>query len=301
MWLLYYYLRTWFACLRRHKSFRRTSFHVGKEMYNNYKGDDKKSKCQVLRELNTLSRYWRCFPDSYFRFAQFKKEWNDMELMKTYVPQGGYARYCVNSFPRYQVLIDDKILYHDIMSRYGLPVPDRFFSYSYEMFKADGRLLSDQDVDQILDRLTDPEIFIKQNMCGEGSGVFLAKRKDDGYYEIDFEQLANVYDEKCKLLILCGIIIGTQIYELRSEKTYSARIILKHESQILCITYICIKIDLLSVESNVFFSLKSFEKALLLFFLKKQFLLFCKNISLGLHINLSLIAVNNSHFSVNLF
>ena len=185
MWLLYYYLRTWFACLRRHKSFRRTSFHVGKEMYNNYKGDDKKSKCQVLRELNTLSRYWRCFPDSYFRFAQFKKEWNDMELMKTYVPQGGYARYCVNSFPRYQVLIDDKILYHDIMSRYGLPVPDRFFSYSYEMFKADGRLLSDQDVDQILDRLTDPEIFIKQNMCGEGSGVFLAKRKADGYYTAD--------------------------------------------------------------------------------------------------------------------
>ena len=30
------------------------------------------------------------------------------------------------------------------------------------------------------------------------------KRKDDGYYEIDFEQLANIYDEKCKLLILCN-------------------------------------------------------------------------------------------------
>ena len=185
MWILYYYLRTWFACLRRHRPFRRTPIHDGKMMYKNYKGDDKKNVCQVLRELNTLSRYWRCFPDSYFRFAQFKKEYDDMEIMKTFVPQGGYARYCINSAPRYQVLIDDKILYHDIMTRYGLPVPERFFSYSYGLFKADGRLLNDQDVDRILAEITDPTIFIKRNMCGEGSGVFLATRKEDGFYTSD--------------------------------------------------------------------------------------------------------------------
>ena len=73
MWLLYYYLRTWFACLRRHKSFRQTSIHYGKVMYRDYKGDDKKGILQVLHELNILSRYWKCFTDSYFRFAMFKK------------------------------------------------------------------------------------------------------------------------------------------------------------------------------------------------------------------------------------
>lgn len=30
------------------------------------------------------------------------------------------------------------------------------------------------------------------------------KRKEDGYYEMDFDNLAQVYDEKCKLLILCN-------------------------------------------------------------------------------------------------
>lgn len=30
------------------------------------------------------------------------------------------------------------------------------------------------------------------------------KRKEDGYYEMDFDNLAQVYDEKCKILILCN-------------------------------------------------------------------------------------------------
>ena len=30
------------------------------------------------------------------------------------------------------------------------------------------------------------------------------KRKEDGYYEMDFDNLAQVYDEKCKVLILCN-------------------------------------------------------------------------------------------------
>lgn len=30
------------------------------------------------------------------------------------------------------------------------------------------------------------------------------KRKEDGYYEMDFDNLAQVYDEKCRVLILCN-------------------------------------------------------------------------------------------------
>ena len=182
MTLLYYYFRTLLGCLIYRKSFRRTAFHDGKMMYKNYKGDDKKGIFQVLRELDVLCRYWKCFPDSYFRFAHFKKEYDDIELIKTYVPQGAYARYCVNRDPKYQILIDDKILYHDVMTRYGLPVPERFFSFSYGMFKANGREISDEEVDRILSEITDPQFFIKRNMCGEGSGVFLVKRKEDGFY-----------------------------------------------------------------------------------------------------------------------
>ena len=161
MTLLYYYFRTLLGCLIYRKSFCRTAFHDGKMMYKNYKGDDKKGIFQVLRELDVLCRYWKCFPDSYFRFAHFKKEYDDIELIKTYVPQGAYARYCVNSDPKYQILIDDKILYHDVMTRYGI---------------------SDEEVDRILSEITDPQFFIKRNMCGEGSGVFLVKRKEDGFY-----------------------------------------------------------------------------------------------------------------------
>lgn len=182
MTLLYYFLRTWLAYLLRHKSFRSTAFYDSWVMYKNYHGDDKKSSCQVLREVNTLAKHWKCFPETYFMFAHFKKEYTDMEVLKTYVPQKAYARHCVNKNPTYQILIDDKILFHDIMRCYGLPVPERYFSYSYGMFKANGRLLSDAEVDDILSQATDARIFLKRNMCGMGSGVHTANRREDGYY-----------------------------------------------------------------------------------------------------------------------
>ncbi len=238
MTLLYYFLRTWFACVRRRKSFCRTSFHDGKVMYKNYKGDDKKGLLQVLHELNVLSRYWKCFPDSYFRFAMFKKEYDSMELMKTYVPQGAYARYCVNRNPKYQVLIDDKILFHDIMTRYGLPVPERLFSFSYGMFKTNGHLLSDQEVDQILSSFTDPQIFIKRNMCGEGSGVHLAKRKEDGYYVASGLKLTaatiRAHFNKAEYLFERQIVQHPVMAQFNASSVNTCRIITYKNKAIAC-------------------------------------------------------------------
>ena len=37
--------------------------------------------------VNAAQRGWKCFPDSYFRFAMFKKEYDDMGLMKTIIQE----------------------------------------------------------------------------------------------------------------------------------------------------------------------------------------------------------------------
>lgn len=174
-----------FATWRRHRNWKYSDPFKGGTMYTDYKGDDKKSKFRVFCELNALSKYWKCYPDSYFRYAMFKKEFSTMERMKSFIPQGAYGKLARNDEPKYQILIDDKILFHDIMTKYGLPVTERFFSFRYGNFNLNGQFLTDQQVDNILAGITDDRIFIKRNMCGEGSGVFIADRKEDGIYTKD--------------------------------------------------------------------------------------------------------------------
>ena len=191
MAILYYYLRFRLACLRRHKSFKATSCYKGGVMYKEYQGSDKKSRCQVLKELNKLARHWSCYPDAYFLYAMFKKDFGDMEKMKSFVPQIAYGHlFARNRDPYYEILINDKILFHDIMRNYGLPVPKRFFVYNYGSFKCDGRIIDPTEVDRILSSITDDRIFIKRNKCGEGSGVSVAVRKDNGYFTDNGELLS---------------------------------------------------------------------------------------------------------------
>lgn len=183
--VLYYYYRMRFAYWRRHKDWKESEPYKCGEMYTNYKGEDKKSKIQVFRELVALSRFWKCYPESYFIYSMFKTDFTSMERMKSFVPSGAYARYCRNSEPKYQILIDDKILFHDVMKKYNLPVTERFFSYRFGNFKRDGQFITDAEVDNILAGITDNRIFIKRNMCGEGSGISVADKKEDGFYTED--------------------------------------------------------------------------------------------------------------------
>ena len=185
MWLIYYYLRTWFACIRRHKSFHVTDCYKGGMMYRSYQGDDKKSKLQVFKELNRLSKYWRGYPDTYFRFAMFLKGYGDFAKMTSFIPQCAYGRYSRNPFAAYQILINDKILFHDIMRAYGLPTTERYFAFCHDHFMRNGQIISDAEVDEILSSITDQRIFVKRNQCGEGSGVSIADYKEDGFYTKD--------------------------------------------------------------------------------------------------------------------
>lgn len=180
--LLKYYLKVRLSYLLKHKNYHYSDCYKGGKMYSQYQGADKKSKCQVYRELSELCSYWKGYPDSYWRFNMFLKDFNNMEVMKTFIPQCAYGRYARNKEPKYQILIDDKILFHEIMSLYGLPVPKRFFSYSHGTFKAQGRAITADEVDDIIANITDSRIFVKRNKCGEARGVSAIVRKEDGFY-----------------------------------------------------------------------------------------------------------------------
>jgi len=191
--LFYYVIKTYTSCALQHKDLKNTAPTKSWAMLRILKRSEKKNCKSWLRiylESNKLARYWNCFPEPYFRFGMFIKGFGNLELMKTFIPQGAYYKYSKDKDSRYQVLIDDKILFHEIMQKNNLPVPDRFFVFQNNVFRREGHRITDQEVDGIISSINDSRIFIKKYMGGAGSGVTVAVRKDNGFYTIEGVRLS---------------------------------------------------------------------------------------------------------------
>lgn len=112
----------------------------------------------------------------------FLKDYTDHGKMYSFVPQGAYYVYAKDNDLRYHVLIDDKILFHDMMTHYGFPVPQRFFVFRNNEFRSGNQLLTDEQVDSILSTVNDERIFVKRFTGGAASGISIFKRGEDGKY-----------------------------------------------------------------------------------------------------------------------
>lgn len=162
----------------------------------------RKSKWSCFKEIRMLYNYWKAFPETYFRFGMFQKCYNDIDKMKSFIPQHAYYRYATDMDNRYHVLIDDKILFHDIMTSYGLPVPMRYFTFRNNEFRDGIKLLSDDEVDRVIADITDDRIFVKRYTGGAASGISIFTKVDDGKYvdaDNDFvsaKMIRNKYSNK---------------------------------------------------------------------------------------------------------
>lgn len=171
--------------------FKDSDLYKGFQLYNNTPPYLRKSKAKVLAELSKLTRYWNAFPDTYFRFGMFMKTYNDFDKMKSFIPQGAYYKLSADMLPQYHVLIDDKIIFHDIMTQYGLPVPYRYFTFRGGEFRNGARLMTDIEVDDTISNINDERIFVKRFTGGAATGVSIFIRKSKGVYmDFDNEQVS---------------------------------------------------------------------------------------------------------------
>lgn len=155
----------------------------GLRFYNSV-ASGKKTLRQVYSECKRLYNYWdECWPDTYFRFAMFINDFGDEKKMQSFIPQQAYYRYCRQSAndAKYNLLIDDKILCHDILSYYGFPVPQRFFVFRNNEFRCKDRLLTDSEVDGILSNINDERVFVKYFTGGAASGIHILQHNDNQY------------------------------------------------------------------------------------------------------------------------
>lgn len=113
-------------------------------------------------ELSQLTRYWSAFPDTYFRFGMFLKDYTDKEKMKSFVLQGACYKFSVDKKLKYNILIDDKNVFHDIIIHYGLTVPTRYFTFRGGELCNGAELMTDAEMDTVLKGIADDYIFRKE-------------------------------------------------------------------------------------------------------------------------------------------
>lgn len=92
MYLITYVLVIFFRSLLKGKTF---SKEVCVECYKEFlssKSPQKKGWLQVFGEVNSLCKYWRTFPDTYFIFCHYLKSVTSMEFMRSFLPQPAYSR-----------------------------------------------------------------------------------------------------------------------------------------------------------------------------------------------------------------
>lgn len=195
MYLLFYTLYRIVSCIKQHQNFFKQEMpYLCFKYYLNDKTCDKKGMMKVLAEVNHLCKYWRQFPNTYFMFCHYRKDFHDMKQMESFLPQGAYWKFCSGGIENgpYQLLISDKILFHELMNYYGLPVPKMLFVYKNHQFFVDSELSSDESIDKILNECFDSRIFVKFPSVGAAKGVFLMERCSDGYY-IDNNKVTAAY------------------------------------------------------------------------------------------------------------
>lgn len=154
----------------------------GLELYQNCPRHLKKPITKCILEIDKLCRYWHAFPDTYFRFGMFLNDYIDIERMKSYIPQDAYYRFSKDELPKYHVLIDDKIIFHDLMTHYGLPVPTRYFTFRGGEFRNGAELMTNEEVDAVIQAIDDERIFVKRFTGGAASGVSIFTKIEKGKY-----------------------------------------------------------------------------------------------------------------------
>lgn len=163
-------------------------YERGMALYNRTDSALVKNKWQVFLDLNRLMKYWHCYPDVYFRMGMFLKGFTDWQQMTSFLPYLAFIRYerQWKQYPEYAILLENKSIFNDLLSYYGMPVPQMVFSYrNRRFFTKGGEEMSDDVLNSFISNLTDKRLFAKKatGFCGKGVTVFT--KRDNNYYALD--------------------------------------------------------------------------------------------------------------------
>ena len=185
MFTLFFFIQDLLGSLRWNHSVKVCYAYKCFAYFFNYKGENKKSIFKVICEVEKMSIFWRCFPDMYFKMSMFTSEWRDLDIMKSFVPQAAFYRIEERLDKRYNMLIDDKVVFHDLMNYYHIPVPHVFFLLKdNHLFSPDQvEEYTEEQVNKLLSEIKENRIFVKRYSGGEATSVFVFEKHNGSFYD----------------------------------------------------------------------------------------------------------------------
>jgi hypothetical protein len=134
----------------------------------------RKPAAQMKRELNTLHRYWGCYPFQYYRFDFYKQDCPlTVEEMKKYVPLFFlHYLYFPLSYKDYGMLCEDKLLTYAMLKAYDVPQPRLLFCFDHNMFfDSNNNPISQTEADALINASPTNTLFVKPRFGSEGKGI----------------------------------------------------------------------------------------------------------------------------------
>ncbi len=192
MFFILYTIYRYIYCLRHHLKFtEQEDPWLCFKYYKQCTAQNKKSLWRVLFDVERLLWYWHRFPDTYFIFCHWLEEYDNYKQIKSFLPQRNYGLACqwggkISS--TYDIVINDKILFHELMSYYGIPVPEMILIYKNQHFIKDNVILNEERVNELLKSHEGEKIYVKLPSAGAARGVFVMIR-ENGVWLMDGKEV----------------------------------------------------------------------------------------------------------------
>ena len=107
MKLIFYFIKEYGRILFKNGHREHSDLLRGIRLYKATPSDQKKSVIQVTKDVISLFRYWNAFPDTYFRFGMFLKDYQ----IKMICDSGGLVGLCLVSDFLSKLGLSDKIFF----------------------------------------------------------------------------------------------------------------------------------------------------------------------------------------------
>ena len=182
MYIILYIIYRYVYCLRHHLKFtEQEDPWLCFKYYKECTAKNKKSLWRVLCDIERLLQYWHRFPDTYFIFCHWLKEYDNFKQIKSFLPQRNYDLACQRGeiiSSKYNIIINDKIVFHELMSYYGIPVSKMILIYKNQHFIIGNNIVKEDRVNELLKSHEGDRIYVKLPSAGAAKGVFVMIREN---------------------------------------------------------------------------------------------------------------------------
>jgi len=148
--------------------------------------DSKKCQSQIKQEITICKKFWKCFPYHYYMYDLYQeyKQLTKEDLIN-YIPDFFWYYLYLPHHTSYEfwLLTDNKIITEQFFRSLKILQPDNLCSIlNGRIYSPELMLMNYDQVELELERKNAKKIFVKPAESGQGKGIYIFHKSEDGKY-----------------------------------------------------------------------------------------------------------------------